>query len=211
MGQHPNGEKRITSRGTNSVASKTKQAERERGRYEKGSHRYQVARYYVRNLSEYSYRDAIPYLEQANEEGEFPRDHVPSYVSLSRWVKTYQTVQEEKDRSPCVFDFIADKRTGRDRKWIHPWVENWLYDQVLQGPYTTVPELHKAAVSTAEENDWEPPSEWQVRRYVDEFEVKYRSAAQHGRNAALIDAMPSSTIGADHPHLSGHERWPRYR
>lgn len=96
MGQHPNGEKRITSRGTSSVASKTKQAKRERGRYEKGNHRYQVTRYYVGNLSEYTYREAIPYLEQANEEVELPRDHVPSYSTLSRWVKTYETVQDEK-------------------------------------------------------------------------------------------------------------------
>lgn len=199
MGHRPTGEDPIGAQGTNSPASKQQKTEQHRRRTRKAMHRFQVTKYYKDHLEDLSYREAVSVLEEVAEEGEFPLDDAPSHSTLYRWVKRYEAAQQE-GRSPSAFDYLEKPRSGRNRKELDPDLEDWLYDEVLQGTIRSIPRLHEAALKKAGEEGWEAPTEWQVRRYVQEFSVQIRSAAQHGRNAAMVDAMPSSTLPTDRPH-----------
>lgn len=198
---HPKGEDPLKPGGTRTQASKDRQLKHERRRHRRAQHRHQVARHFIEELEgEYSYREAVEQLREPIEEGHFPGDRVPNHSTLWKWVKQYREFQEEHGEAPSAFAFLEKKRTGRNRKELDPELEDWLFDQVLQGRIRGVPNQHRAAVREALENGWDVPTKWQIRRYVDEFSVHDRIAAQHGRNAAEVDGAPASTLPTDRPH-----------
>lgn len=95
MGRHPKGEPPVKRRGTNSHASKKKQAKATREEFDKANVRYQVAKYYLEHLSQESLRGALPYIKQAMKDGDLPGDHeegIPSHVTLWRWVNKYEEI-----------------------------------------------------------------------------------------------------------------------
>lgn len=195
MGSIPKGDKPTPTPGSTTVAAKQKRAENERERFEEARRRYNITRYYLEELSDVSYRDAIPLIEDAIEEGKL-EGPAPSYATLWRWVDHYEEVKKA-GRAPRILDFVAQSSSGRNRKPIHPVIEDFLHEQIVKGQIRTGTKLHKAAVKKAKEEGVPQPSEWQVRRYIEEFDIVEMVGGRYGRRAALIDAMPKGRLPTD--------------
>lgn len=57
-------------------------------------------------------------------------------------------------------------------------MRDWLTREITQGRIQGIKRLWEKAVQEAAEQGWEPPSKWQVRRFVDEFSPHDQSAAR---------------------------------
>lgn len=193
------GDGRRTQFSKGSVHARQEKVAHERSRMDDARRRYVIVLYYREHLEQESLREAARLIQEACECGELEFEDGPSYPTLSRWLKTAREA-EERGEDLTVFHFLDDQPAGRPQKEIPEELEAFMHDEILQGVCDSVSELLRAVNKKAEALDLEPLSYHLVRRYLDEVPIPERYAAKYGRRAALIDAMPKSTLPTSRPH-----------
>jgi hypothetical protein len=119
-------------------------------------------------------------------------------------VPCLETVRELAERWEAgereIANYEDGDRCGRPRKFIDPRLETMITNAVDNQDYDSVDQLAFRVMREAARLRVRKPSYYAVKIRVARLGVLRRSAARHGRNAAVLDGIPSSTVPADYTH-----------
>ena len=180
--------------GTKTYTSRKRQAASTNERARRAKRRLAVVREGHRLLKDgYNKRESWELLKERSTDPDCPfSEELPSLSTYYRWL-----LATEERASPSLTALIEKPKPGRPRKELPSEIASFIKKKVKHGYQSTVSSIYRTVERRFGDK---APSEYLVRRFINELDPAFVSGSRHGSKAAIADSMPKLTVPADFPH-----------